>query len=114
MAEKAKEERTIYDGVGCPADKKSEKTIFRPAQQGDIPVVRDDGTVEKQRVIPPHSANHDKVTPGGIPIREPGDTPCDQSGKIMGPVIRRDPPKTGPHPEKKEEKKSSDSGYKFF
>ena len=100
-----KKDGQIYDGVGCPADGKSEKTIFRPLQKGDIPVTKGDGTTEKQRVLPPHSTDHSKVTSGGITIREVSDKDCDQGGGIFGPIIRRDPPKTGPHPEKKEEKK---------
>lgn len=99
------EEEQIYDGVGCPKDEKSEKTIFRPQQRGTIPVLGPDGKKQDRRVIPPHAADHSKVTPGGMPIREAGDTICDQGDEILGPVIRRDPPKTGPHPEKKEEKK---------
>lgn len=110
MAEKKDEQ--IYDGVGCPADGKSEKTIFHPLQKGDVPVVKDDGIVEKQRVIPPHAKDHSKVTQGGVPIRESGDTTCDQEGKIFGPIVRRDPPKTGPHPEKEKEKKQT-PGFGF-
>jgi hypothetical protein len=112
MAEEKNEEKRIYDGVGCPADKKSEKTIFRPDQQGDISVAREDGTPEKQRVIPRHATDHDKVRSDGVPVREAGDTECDQDGNILGPIIKREPPKTEPHPEEKEKEseKQSDSG----
>ena len=100
-----KKDEQIHDGVGCPGDGKSDKTIFRPLQQGDILVTKGDGTKEKQRVIPPHSTDHGKVTSGGVPIREASDTVCDQKGDIFGPIIRREPPKTDPHPEKKEKGK---------
>ena len=89
-------EEQIYDGVGCPADDKSDKTIFHPQQKGDIPI---DGVM--RRVIPPHSTDH-KATPDGIPIREAGDTDCGQNDEIFGTIIRRDPPKDQAHPEKEE------------
>lgn len=112
MAEEKKEEKQIYDGVGCPADTKSEKTIYRPHQRGSIIITKSDGTKEEQRVIPPHSTNHGKVRPNGMPIREDGDTTCDE---VLGPVVRREPPKTDPHPEKKElEKEEQNRGFRVF
>ena len=103
MVEEKKEEQ-IYDGVGCPADGKSEKTIFRSSQQDPHTITNPDGSKEQRKVIPPHATDHNKVTPGGIPIREPNDTDCGMGGGFDGPVIRRQPAKDQAHSEKKEEK----------
>ena len=110
MAEEKKEEQ-IYDGVGCPADLKSEKTIFRSSQKDPHTITNPDGSKEQRKVLPSHSADHSKVTPGGTPIREPSDPDCGMGGGFDGPVIRRQPPKDQVHPEKKEEKKPPTPGF---
>ena len=105
MAEEKKEEQ-IYDGVGCPKDGKSEKTIFRPLQKDPHTVTSPDGSKEQRKVLPSHSTHHE-AKPSGIPVRKEGDTDCDMGGGFDGPVIRRQPPKDQAHPEKKEEKKTT-------